>query len=73
MMNAGLGSAPNKMYYNSADAPAGTSSQSMVESVSNRIGSIQTLDESSPVFTELSITDPTVGDLVKPGVCSSAA
>ena len=61
----GLGSAPNKMYYNSADAPAGTASQSMVEEVSNKIGSIFTLDESPPVFTELSMVDPTVGDSVR--------
>lgn len=49
------------MYYSSADAPAGTSSQSMVDEIRKQIGTIQTLDESPPVFTELSIVDPTVG------------
>ena len=49
------------MYYSSADAPAGTSLQSMVDEIRKQIGTIQTLDESPPVFTELSIVDPTVG------------
>lgn len=49
------------MYYSSADAPTGTSLQSMVDEIRKQIGTIQTLDESPPVFTELSIVDPTVG------------
>ncbi|CAE7498925.1 unnamed protein product [Symbiodinium natans] len=56
----GLGSNPNKMYYDASDAPAGTASSSMVSHLRQAIGAIATLDESPPTFTQLSIVDPTV-------------
>ncbi|CAE7924644.1 unnamed protein product [Symbiodinium necroappetens] len=64
----GLGSAPNKMYYDTSDAPAGTESSRLVSSVKAAVGSIVTLDESPATFTQLEILDPTVQLLAEEGL-----
>ncbi|CAJ1402439.1 unnamed protein product [Effrenium voratum] len=57
----GMGSLPNKMYYDSTSAPAGLSSDSLLVTVKDAVGPVTTLDESPPVFTELSFLDPADG------------
>lgn len=51
----GIGGAPNKMFFDSV-ANAGAQN---VHTIKASIGTIQTLDESPPTFTRLSIVDPT--------------
>eukprot|EP00928_Gymnodinium_smaydae_P040215 TRINITY_DN27306_c0_g6_i1.p1 TRINITY_DN27306_c0_g6~~TRINITY_DN27306_c0_g6_i1.p1 ORF type:complete len:5181 (-),score=906.80 TRINITY_DN27306_c0_g6_i1:179-15013(-) len=53
----GDGSSSNKMTYNS-----GTVAGSKITSIRTELGSVTTLDESPPSFTQLQIQDPTAGD-----------
>ena len=46
-----------------ATSAATTDARSLVASVSTAIGAVQTLDETPPSFTELSVVDPTAGEL----------
>ncbi|CAK9095833.1 Uncharacterized protein SCF082_LOCUS45001 [Durusdinium trenchii] len=57
----GLGSSPNKMSFDATSA-ATTDARSLVASVSTAIGAVQTLDETPPSFTELSVVDPTASE-----------
>ncbi|CAK8994475.1 unnamed protein product [Durusdinium trenchii] len=56
-----LGSSPNKMSFDATSA-ATTDARSLVASVSTAIGAVQTLDETPPSFTELSVVDPTASE-----------
>ena len=54
----GVGSAPNKMMFDSA-ANAGPSN---VHTIKTSIGTVKTLDESPPTFTKLAMLDPTANN-----------
>ena len=50
---SGLGAAPNKMTYDTGDL------RSQVVVIHQGLGNMTTLDETPPIFTQLSIQDPT--------------